>query len=86
MKLSHFTRDKAFTVNVFPHDVFKFNKSWPCSNLKAVRYFFVFNSQSGDLVDTGVPDGEAGAVLSQDAFQFAAQFCDTMNKRKETWR
>lgn len=57
------------TVRVSPEGVALFNSRWPGSELRASRaYWFEFD-ESGDLVDTDVPesdDGSAALAMSAD--------------------
>jgi hypothetical protein len=61
-------------VRATPNEVAAFNRSWPCSELRATRsYWFEFD-QNGDLVDTDCPendDGSAAAAMSEDCKRLA---------------
>jgi hypothetical protein len=56
-------------VIVSRESVAAFNRTWPCSSLRASRaYWFEFDA-SGDLIDTDVPeqdDGPAASALADD--------------------
>ncbi len=56
-------------VIVSREGVASFNRGWPCSELSSERaYWFEFD-ESGDLVDTDVPehsDGAAALAMSED--------------------
>lgn len=60
-------------VRVSREGVASFNRSWPCSTLRASRaYWFEFES-NGDLVDTDCPeadDGPAAAAMADDCKAF----------------
>jgi hypothetical protein len=56
-------------VRVSAAGVASFNRSWPCSELRASRaYWFEFDV-SGDLIDSDIPysdDGPAALAMSRD--------------------
>lgn len=60
-------------VIVSREEVENFNRSWPCSELRATRaYWFEFDA-NGDLVDTDVPeqdDGSAASAMAEDCKAF----------------
>ncbi len=41
----------------------RFNRQWPCSELRSRAYWFEFDA-SGDLIDTDVPQQDDGAAAS----------------------
>ncbi len=42
--------------------ILSFNRAWPCSELRAGRaYWFEFD-ESGDLIDTDLPDSDDGSA------------------------
>lgn len=60
-------------VQVSARDVYQFNRTWPCSELRSTRsYWFEFDS-NGDLVDTDCPahdDGAAASAMADDCRAF----------------
>ncbi len=63
----------ASMVRVSRDGVRLFNNRWPCSELRANRsYWFEFD-ESGDLIDTDVPeqdDGRAAAAMAEDCKEY----------------
>lgn len=50
-----------------------FNRTWPCSELDAKRHYWFEFDESGDLVDTDVPehsDGPAALAMSEDCKRY----------------
>lgn len=65
--LSQFSGN-ARKVIVSTDGVALFNRGWPCSELRARSYWFEFD-ESGDLIDSDVPesdDGSAAAAMAED--------------------
>ncbi len=54
-------------------EVATFRAQFPCSNLRDRSYWFEFDAQNGDLIDTDVPehdDGAGAVALADDASKF----------------
>ena len=63
---------QGMKVIISRHAVASFNRGWPCSELRMRSYWFEFD-ESGDLVDTDMPesdDGRASVALSEDCKAF----------------
>lgn len=60
-------------VRVSKEGVARFNAQWPCSELRATRSYWFEFADSGDLIDTDVPeqdDGSAASAMADDAREF----------------
>jgi hypothetical protein len=55
-------------------EVARFNASWPCSRLRPSRsYWFEFDPDNGDLIDTDCPeqdDGPEASAMAEDCKAF----------------
>ncbi len=67
-------------VFVSREEVGAFNRAWPCSELRDSRsYWFEFDMESGELVDTDVPehdDGRAALAMAADCLILAQDGID----------
>ena len=65
--------DTGRKVIVSREEVANFNRRWPCSELRDTRHYWFEFDETGDLVDTDVPehdDGSAAVAMSEDCKSF----------------
>ena len=71
--MNFFTMVGSNKIRISKEGIAAFNRVWPCSTLRSSRAYWFEFEDSGDLVDTDVPehdDGPAASALADDAREF----------------